>query len=154
MSYNQFTEPGRTTLHGHPVSYFAELLNLQGAESLGSYGHRYWGKYSGMTKCSFGKGKAYYIGCYTSGEVLKDLYRQAAEDAKIEVPSVQWPVVLRSGVSRKGTYLHYILHYSEDSAVLPCPWKKGKELLEGKSYVQGERIELKDWDVKILEAEE
>lgn len=154
MSYNQFTEPGRTTLHGHPVSYFAELLNLQGAESLGSYGHRYWGKYSGMTKCSFGKGKAYYIGCYTSGEVLKDLYRQAAEDAKIEVPSVQWPVVLRSGVSRKGTYLHYILHYSEDSAVISCPWKKGKELLEGKSYVQGERIELKDWDVKILEAEE
>ena len=83
MSYNQFTEPGKTKITGRPVKYFAELLKPEGAETLAGYEHKYWGTYAGITRNSREKGKAYYIGCYTDKDVLKDILRKAAEDAGV-----------------------------------------------------------------------
>lgn len=150
MMYRQFTDPGRTTVEGRKARFFAELLESREAETLAAYEHRYWGSYSAVTKNRYGKGNAYYIGTYLEKEQLKKYLLLAVADAGIEVPAERWPVIIKSGTV-SGKKLHYILHYSEMCREIDCPYGKVTELLSGKVYEKGEKIPLKDWDVKILE---
>ena len=159
MSCNQYTEPGRTKLMGRSVKYIAELLKPQesaGAESLAIYEHKYWSAYAGITRHEYGRGCAYYAGCYTDKEILKEVYKKAAADAKIAVPAFSWPVIMRSGVIPSTSdgadrRLHYILHYSEEEREIPCPFTAARDILSGREYRAGGNIRLRDWDVLILE---
>lgn len=153
MSYNQFTEPGRLRLKGQQVLYFAELLKAECAESLADYEHKYWGGYAGITRNKYGKGTAYYLGCYVSKTILKEIFRRAAEDARIwkEAMEYQWPVIIRSGQNQYGKDLHYVLHYSEKEEEITCPYEKVKDLLSGEIFHKADIMRLKDWDVKVLE---
>ncbi|WP_370830346.1 beta-galactosidase [Clostridium sp.] len=153
ITYNQFTEPGKATIDGNKVEYWAELLNLEGAESLYNYEHKYWSKYSAITKNKYGQGYAYYIGCYTNKEIIKEIYINAFKTADLlkDIPKVSWPVIIRSGENSKGNKLHYVLHYSEENNILKCPYDNVKDILTGKCYKKDDIISLHDWDVKILE---
>lgn len=150
MSYQQFTEPGRTKITGCPVTYFAELIQTKGAESLADYEHPYWRKYAGITRNQYGEGTAYYIGCYTEKDVLKDVFEKAAADAGLE-NGLKWPVTVRSGINKAGKTVHYVLHYSEETREINCPYESVEDVLTGEKYQKGSRIVLNDWDVKILE---
>lgn len=153
MSYNQFTEPGRITVKGTHPQYFAELLKTDDGESLADYEHKYWGKYAAVTRNHYGKGSAYYVGCYLNQELLKTVYEKAASDAGIvnEAMNHRWPVIVRSGRSQNGNKLHYILHYSEEERSIVCDYACAQDILTGESYKKGDLIHLKDWDVVILE---
>ena len=151
MTYNQFTDPGRTCLRGEKLKYYMELLIPKEAESLGDYEHPYWGAYAAATRRIYGKGAAYYIGCYTAKDRLKEIYRQAAEDAGISVPEYSWPVIIRDGLGTEGRRLHFLLHYSEEAREISCPWEEAEDLLTGEIYRKGDPIRLKDWDARILE---
>lgn len=155
MSYQQFTEPGRTKIAGCPVTYFAELIQTKGAESLADYEHPYWGKYAGITRNQYGEGTAYYIGCYTEKEVLKGVYHKAASDAGMENTALEngleWPVTVRNGKNKADKQVHYVLHYSEETREITCPYESAEDVLTGEKYQKGSRIVLNDWDVKILE---
>lgn len=152
MSYNQFTEPGKTTILGNKIKYWAELLKLEGAETLGEYEHPYWGKYSSITRNIYGKGFAYYIGCYTEKKVLKDIYERAMIDANLldEIPNVNWPIIIKSGCNMAGKKIYYVFNYSEKSSELNCPYDNVKDILSGNNYKKGDIISLHDWDVIIL----
>ena len=154
MSYQQFSEPGRTRLGGEPVSCFMELLKPDTAKTLAAYEHRYWGEYAGITGNHYGAGWAYYIGCYTSGPMLKEVYQEAAQRAGIRIPELVWPVTVRNCMTSDGKALHYILHYSEEEREIPCPYLLAEDLLTGNIYKRGDRIHLRDWDVVILREEE
>lgn len=153
MSYNQFTEPGKIKLNAKSVSYFAELLKPEGAQVIASYKHKYWGDYAGITRAEYEKGYAYYIGCYTDKDTLKEVYRQAIVDAGLETSAskICWPVVVRSGKNKEDKTLHYVLNYSEEVSTLVCPYDKVRDILNGYEYQKGDSISLKDWDVAILE---
>ena len=151
MAYNQFTEPGTASARAEKIQYFMELLKPAQAEEIAGYEHRYWGKYAGITKNRYGKGSAYYVGCYTDKKLLKDIYRQAAEDAHISLSPYSWPVIIRSGETEEGKILHYLLHYSQESRDILCPYDKAQDILTGKLYHKQDLIHLRDWDVVILE---
>lgn len=153
LSCNQYTEPGRTKLEGRPVRYIAELLkpNEEGdTEVLAQYEHKYWGAYAGITRHEYGMGCAYYIGCYTDKDILKEVYKKAARDAEIPVPDLAWPVIIRSGMVQDRT-IHYILHYSEEDRTISCPFQAARDLISGREYRSGDEISLHDWDVQVLE---
>lgn len=156
MSYNQFSEPCKATLQGKPLKYFMELMKPDNAEVLASYEHKYWGKYAGITRNSYGKGTAYYIGCFAEKDILKDVYRKAVQDAGIigEFMEEEWPVIVRSGENQEGSRLHYIFNYSEDEKTVICPLEEAKDVLTGNMYREGERISLSDWGVVILQDEQ
>lgn len=151
MSYNQFTEPGRSRLGGEELRYYMELLKPDKAESLAFYEHPYWKKYAGITRNSYGKGEAFYVGCFAKKDILKEIFGQAAEAAGIPLSPFAWPVTVRSGRTKEGTELHYLLHYSESPEQIACPYEEVKDLLTGTCYRKGDKMELKDWDVMILE---
>lgn len=150
MSYQQFADPGRATLKGRKVEYFAELLLPDTAVSLGNYEHKYWGRYAAITANDFGKGKAYYLGCYTEKETLKELYRQAAAAAGIPLPLLNWPLILRSGRNKEGEMIYYLLNYSEKEQTIAIPWKQVRELRKGETCREGEVYCLKDWGVAVF----
>ncbi|NLL78527.1 MAG: cellulase family glycosylhydrolase [Clostridiales bacterium] len=150
ISYNQFSEPGTTTVQGQPVRYFMELLHTEGAECLAPYEHKYWGRYAAVTSHSYGKGKAWYMGCYTEKELLKQYLLQAAEAAGIQKAEAEWPVIVRSGINPKGEKVHYLLHYASEEGSFVCPYQRVTDVLTGMEYREGEIIPLRDWDAFVL----
>ena len=111
--------------------------------------------YAGITKKQFGKGKAYYIGCHTEPEQLRRVLIRASTDAGLRLPHFgnaetseaewyAWAVILHSGVNAKGQSVHYLLYYSEVSEVIHNPYSTVKELISGRTYAPGEKIELHD----------
>lgn len=167
MKCSQYTDPGRTKLKGREVRYIAELLvpdKEAGTECIAMYEHRYWGAYAGITRHRYGKGCAYYIGCFTEKEILKEVYEKAACDADIPVPEMKWPVIVRTVSVRpepekgrtlqKKEEIHYILHYSEDERTIICPYNMAEDLLSGRKYGKGDEILLRDWDVVVLREEQ
>lgn len=153
MSYQQFTEPGRTRLAGREVTYFAELLQADTAEVLEAYEHPCWNRYAGITRNAFGTGSAYYVGCYTDKETLKNIYAMALKDAGIRLADggTSWPVMIRGGVNGLGKTIHYLLHYSETQTKWNCPFDAVTDLLTGREYRNGDCILLKGWDAVVLE---
>lgn len=153
MSYQAFTEPGTAQVDGYPVEYFAELLTPDTAQPLSVYDHPYWKDYSAVTKNKFGLGTAYYIGCYTDKEVLKKIYRSAAEDAGIlqELPGAAAPLIVRNGKNRLGHEVHYLFNYSSEGRKWNSPYKASVDLLTGKEYEKGSELCLSDWGVMVLE---
>lgn len=156
MSYSQFTEPGTAKLSGTPVKYFAELLRPDEARTVASYEHRYWGKYAAITRNTYGKGTAWYVGCYTEKEILKKVFSQAAEDAGILCQEMQyhWPVIFRRGVNQFGNGICYVFNYSEKDQSIRCEKEKVTDLLTGECFRKGDEILLGDWGVRILEEEQ
>lgn len=150
MSYQQFTEPGSTKILNKPVSFLAELLNVKTAESIANYEHKYWKNYAGITRNKYQKGSCYYIGGYVDKAILKDIYRRGLEDAGLEKPEYQFPVILKSGKNVKGETIHYLLHYSQSRRDIVCPYEQVQELLSGRIYQKGDRISLSDWDAMVL----
>jgi beta-galactosidase len=157
ISYNQFTEPKNITLTGlidkeAEVKYWMELIKPTKAEVLANYNHKYWGEYAAVTRNKYGSGTAYYIGCYTTEEVLQEVYKRALVDCGLtqNIPSVAWPIILRNGINQDGDRLHFYLNYSSEEKYVICPYHSCTDLLSGKSYKMRDKLELKDWDVSIL----
>lgn len=153
VTYNQFTEPGTTLVSEKPVTYFMELLNTTTADVLEKYEHRYWGKYAAITHNVYGQGHSYYVGCFVDKEILKRIYEQALQQADILVPETKFPVIVRSGINEKGEVLHYVFNYSQEETEIVCPYPLVRDVLGGDVYRKGDRVYLKDWDVKILREE-
>jgi len=154
-NYQQFSAPGRTTVAGgKSVKGFMELVNTTTAKAIYSYEHKYWGRYAAATENGYGNGKAFYIGCFMDGDLLKDIYRKAFEAAGITLPEQEngicYPLVLRSGINKKGALVHYLMNFSEEVQNTVCPYDHAVELLTGKTLQKGDVISLDDWGVCVL----
>lgn len=151
VSYQQFTDPDRTTVEGHPVSYWADLLCADTAEILAYYEHPYWKDYAAITRNQYGKGHAYYFGCYTSKDLLKQMMAKAVQSAGIPLPPAAFPLIIRSGVTRENKTLHYIMNYSSTPGQLCCPYNKSIDLLTNQTYHKDDQIHLNDWSLAVLQ---
>lgn len=153
MSYNQYTNPGRAMLklnhEEYELQYFMELLKYHEAEQIAGYQHPYWGDYAAVTKNRYGQGTAYYIGAFVGKEALKQIYRGAFDEAGM-AKALCWPITIRSGVNELGEKVHYVLHYSEKTENIVCPYDAVTDLLTDRSYQKGDVITLSDWSVCIL----
>ena len=153
MTYNQFTQPEEVFIEGVEACYWMELLKPKTAKTVFHYTHRHWGKYAACTKNHYGKGTAWYLGCWIPGEQLEKLLAQAADEAGILVPPEHFPVILREGINQYGEKLHFLLHYQDMPGKTVSRWK-AEELLTGKQYYPGDTIPLEAWGVCILKENE
>ncbi len=153
IHYNQFVQPSNMTLDKEECNGFAELLISDGAETLAYYEHRYWNQYAGITKNKYGSGTAYYIGSFTTKNVLKNVYKQAVASAGIqdEIPVCTWPVIVRSGINADKNKVHFIFNYDQTPSHIQCTYDSVTDSINQTEYKKGDDILLCDWDVKILE---
>lgn len=152
MHYNQHTAPVNVTVDQAPASFWMELLQPDTAETVASYCHRYWGRYAAVTRHSYGKGTAWYIGTMVPEAALQKYLARAAADAGLTPPPEQFPVIVRSSVNPQGHPVHFLLHYASESTEVISRWN-ATDLCTGHRYEAGQRIPMKDWDVVILEEE-
>lgn len=154
ISYNQFTCPNNVTVDGEEVSYWMELLQPSTAETMASYEHQYWGSYAAITRNEYQKGRAYYIGCYTTKTALQKVYQDAFEKAGLlsGENSFQWPVIIRNGINAKNEHLHFVFHYSSNHTKIICIYEKVIDILTGNEYRKNDEITLKDWDMGYLDS--
>lgn len=150
MSYNQFTDPGYTKIDGRNIKYFMELLTVSSAQVVAFYEHKYWGDYAGITKNCFGKGKAYYIGCYTEKERIKEILLEAIQEAGIQTSENEFPIITKKGINRKNEKIYYVFNYSIEEQEIVCSYEHVQDILTKKYYKQGDKILIKDWGVLIL----
>lgn len=152
MTYNQCTRPVNAAVDGAQAQYWMELLQPAGAASVRNYEHRYWGKYAAVTRNRFGKGAAWYLGTMLPPEELKKYLLEAVKDAGIPIPKVQWPVVVRSGIAKDETQIHFLLNYSQNNQNILSFWN-GTDLLTGKQYRANDPLTLSEWGCAVLAEE-
>ena len=106
-----------------------------------------------MTRNSYGKGEATYIGCVTSNAVTEKILADAVKNAELwgETQKMTFPIITKQGVNEKGKTIHYIFNYSSKPETVSYPFGNGKELLLGQPIQNNREIQLEPWGVKIIE---
>jgi beta-galactosidase len=135
------------------VSDWAEMLVPEGAEALAYYDHPFFGKYPAIMRNHFEKGTLTYEGTVLSDSLQEALLLQEIELAGLANSDQQLPkrVRIKHCTNRKGKLLHFYLNYSGDEQTVPYKYKDGQDLLSKAPVAAGQTIELKPWDLAIVE---
>lgn len=196
MHYQEITDPGTAKVLGDEVTDFAELLipddtddqkqfkedidhffetekffeaTESGEDLVIPYQHKYWGRYAAVTGHDFGVGRAYYIGCGVSDQVLELLLSSAAEtagadgeiiaecidepvsgDDTIEITEYpRFPYIIKTGENAKGEKIAFIMNYnSEEVRFRMCT--DAEDILTGEMLSVDSCFTLPDWGFKVL----
>ncbi|MBO5209824.1 MAG: beta-galactosidase [Lachnospiraceae bacterium] len=137
------------------VHYWMELLQPTTAKVLASYDHRQWGSYAAITHNQYGKGTATYLGCYFEQAILKEMLRFLCTEADVEVPEVQFPVIIKKGINDFGKEITYYFNYSDDAQTIVHQSTSDNEwnlLMQNKTIQNGDELTINGWDFVILES--
>lgn len=157
--YHQFTFPRQVGLAGKifgdqslgRAEVFMELLEAGEAEALAFYDHYNWKRYAAATKNSYGKGKAFYLGCMTDQGTLEKILTEFFKDAAVEMPEERFPVILRKGKNDFGNTVRFYLNYSAKEQAVNYRFLAGRELLSGAKVKSQSGFFIPAWGVKIVE---
>ena len=135
------------------ASVWAEFLLPEGAETLLTYDHPFFGRWPAVTRHHFGRGTFTYEGTVLTHEVQTGVLREVLRMAGLESPdwALPAPVQVRHGVNAKGHQVHYYLNYSGSRQEFTYPYVVGKERLKETPVTNGARLALEPWGVAIIE---
>ena len=162
ISYSHFTHPKNVRLTGetfgcpdNEVKVFMELLNPEGAKVLASYDHYNWKRYAAVTRNSFGKGTATYLGCVTSDGMLREILADVLREAGLWTADqeVEFPVIIKRGTNQDGKQIVYYLNYSASEQTVAHRDGGGVELTKKEKVAQGDTLTIGPWDLRIVEWE-
>lgn len=161
IAYNQFTIPKNVSLscdfstgtEDSDVHDWMELITPTTAKAMAHYVHPAWGNYVAITKNSYGRGKAYYLGCFFNEAVLDSLITYVALKAKIALPEVKFPIILKKGTNESGNTIYYYLNYSGETHSVRYEYDSGISLFDHAPVKKGSHLTIPAWDLKIIEVE-
>jgi len=135
------------------VSDWAEMLILEGAQSLAYYDHPFFGKYPAITRNRFGKGTLTYEGTVLSDVLQSKLLLQELQLAGLSGRDQQLPLAIHEKhmTNRVGKVLHFYLNYSGEAQSFFYSHHKGAELLSQGRVTPNEKLTLRPWDLVIVE---
>ncbi|KLU57596.1 beta-galactosidase [Paenibacillus sp. VT-400] len=162
ISYNLFVEPKHVSLRDDPfgvgeeqnkVHTWMELITPTTAEVLAWYDHPHWGEYAAITQNAYGKGKATYVGCFTSSAVIRKVLERVMKEAGVwgADQELAFPIIVKTGVNDQGNTIRYYFNYAGEATSFVNAYRKGTELLAGTPIAEGEKIELEPWGIRIIE---
>jgi beta-galactosidase len=135
------------TTDGAYCDLWADLIHLEGAESLASYTDDFYAGTPAVTRNVFGEGAAYYLGTRPEERYTRSLLQRVCQEAGVK-PTADVPTGV-DAVRRKtedASFLFLLNHNQEAVEVwLPSP---GRDLLTGK--VHGSNLVLDPLEVAIL----
>ena len=79
--HQEQSRPGSSRLRGLPIRYYEELLIPSADAQVETYEHPVWNRYAALSEHDFGKGRAWYIGCWCDSAILRVVFRRAAARA-------------------------------------------------------------------------
>ncbi|MCZ1264189.1 beta-galactosidase [Paenibacillus tundrae] len=162
ISYNLFVEPKNVSLRDDPfevgeeqnqIHTWMELIIPTTAEVLAWYDHPHWGEYAAITQNTYGKGKATYVGCYTSSAVIRNVLERVMKEAGLwgTDQELAFPIIVKSGVNDQGNTIRYFFNYSDQAISFVYAYGDGTELLAGTAVSGGQNMKLEPWEFCIIE---
>jgi beta-galactosidase len=128
---------------------WAEVIHLEGAESLASFQENYFAGKPALTRHRFGKGTAYYLGTRLDGADMLRVFQQVFADAGVD-PALEVPdgveAILRDGADQ--SYLCLLNHLPE-AVTIDLQGFSGTDLLTGQ-FVKNQLL-LGSYGVQIME---
>ena len=161
-SYQLFTVPqnvsltGNSAFEGQQVDSWIELLVPKTARVVARYNEASrWGDYAAVTENSYGKGRAWYIGCHFDQSILQAYVPEMLKTAGIYESrnDLRFPIIQRSGVNKYGKNVYYYFNYSNDNQTLRHAYGKGKELTTNSRVSDGSQLSLEPWGMRIVVAD-
>lgn len=147
MTYDNFTVP--VDVPG--AREWMELLRPdEETEMLLAYDHPVYAGYAAATCHSYGSGSAAYIGAMLEESVLDKLLEPLLPKMGIKLPAHRWPIILKEGENDFRKHVRYVMNYSAARGSYTVP-HSATELITGKTYSAGEKIDLPGWGVAVLE---
>lgn len=147
MTYDNFTVP--VDVPG--AREWMELLRPdEETEMLLAYDHPVYAGYAAATCHSYGSGSAAYIGAMLEESVLDKLLEPLLPKMGIKLPAHRWPIILKEGENDFRKHVRYVMNYSTARGSYTVP-HNATELITGKIYSAGEKIDLPGWGVAVLE---
>lgn len=153
LAYSVPLKPDRYKLGDkNQASAWAEFLLPEGAETLASYDHPFFGKFPALVRNQFGKGTLTYEGTALSGELQTAVIREVLDRAGLVGPDQSAPAGLRirHGRNPSGTPLHFYLNFSPSARSIAYSYSDGQELISSKPVSRGGRLSLAPWDVLVV----
>lgn len=161
VTYNQFTVPENVSITGFnelekedlKIKSWMELLKPTTAEVISKYEHYNWNEYSAITKNSFGKGTATYLGCFASNAILREIYIKLLKEVKLytDVQKHEFPIIIKSGYNDENKKVNFYFNYSDKIKNVKYVNNSGHELTKDNHVKQGENIILDPWGLSIIE---
>lgn len=131
---------------------FMELLQPEGAAVWARYDHPVWGEYAAITRRTFDRGSATYVGCQPGPAVCEQLVREVADDAGLLGPAqtLRFPVITKSGRNVNGETVRFYFNYSAVPVLVIHPFTAARSLLDGSEYRTNGTLELQPWGIEIV----
>lgn len=164
IHYDQYTYPDHVEValaEGENIrsaaSEWMDFVFCDTAETVAFYDHPVYHRYAAVTKNSFGKGTALYLGTMLGEKMLErilgDYFREIQlSEADLSEGALYFPVICKKGVNDFGKTVRYYFNFSGDEQSFVYGQESGTELISGKAVSGGERIVLKAWDLIVVES--
>lgn len=125
-----------------------DLMHLEGAESLGTYGADFYKGMPAVTRNRFGKGQVYYIGTHIEEQGLASILDQAVRGADVNgvIPGGEGLEVACRRTEQSKIY--FVMNFSDMDRKVPSCFAGQTDLLSGKA-VSADTV-LKKYDVYIF----
>ena len=155
VNYNLFTECGSAKLsNGEELTGWIELLNLENAESLLTYEHPEWSKYSAVSYNEYGNGSSTYIGCFPNVKTMEDIFCTVFKKRgliEVENSDYKFPIIIRKGINNYNNKIIYIFNYSSENVLFKNCYGECYELINNTNISENEEVEITKWGFLILQ---
>ena len=85
-------------------------------------------------------------------DAMKGL-QEALRDAPIKIPTMQYPLIQRTGTNGAGKQITYYLNYSGEACAFTYDGADGTELISGEKLTAGQTFTIGAWDLRIVETD-
>ena len=159
MHYSLFTTPKNDgvvfaddKIGSATAAHFMELLLHDDAtQVLAKYANPAWKQYAAVTRHSYGRGTAVWVGTQLGNREFSEFLAQCLDECGLQewVRQYAGHLTIRRGVNKQQEDIAYLLNYSPEQKSIVVPFA-GEDVLTGECVEQGDVIEVDSWSVRIL----
>lgn len=151
LAPEQFNKVSLKDGHETRSTLLADIIHLEGAESLANYSSNFYAGSPAVTKNQYGNGMVYYVGTMLDKDGLAailDLVSQSSMIATNKISETSLEIMTR--YNENGTY-YFIINFQPESQIVPDKFIGKVDLLSNTTLSQ--QTIMKQYDVMIVKAE-
>lgn len=133
----------------YPAKIVCDLMHTEGAEMLACYESDFYRGMPVLTRNTYGKGMAYYVGTRSDEAFYETFLRELCEEQEIR-PVANAPAGVEVTVreNENGKFL-FLLNHNQEAVTMPVE-KAGVDILTGKQYEAGGQLKLSGAGTAII----